>query len=136
MIGALDISGSALNAERIRMDVIAGNMANAFSTRQEDGALEPFRRRLISFAAGRPDGGAGVRVDDIALDESPFVERFQPTHPDAIPEGPRAGYVRYPNVNLALEYVDAIEAARAYEANAAMMNVTKGMIQQALRLFA
>ncbi|MBK8914651.1 MAG: flagellar basal body rod protein FlgC [Phycisphaerales bacterium] len=136
MMSALDISASALNAQRTRMDIIAGNIANAYSTRQEDGTIEPFRRRLVALASGAPDGGPGVRIDEIALDESPFVERFQPGHPDARVDGPRAGYVRYPNVSISMEYVDALEASRAYEANVAMMNVSKGMVQQALRLFA
>lgn len=136
MISTIDISGSALAAQRTRMDIIAGNLANAFTTRQEDGTIEPFRRRIVALSSGAPNGGAGVHVAEIAEDPSEFVERYQPGHPDAAVDGPRAGYVRYPNVSTTMEYIDAMEAARAYEANAAMLSVTKGMVQQALRLFA
>jgi len=136
MIRALDTSGSALAAQRVRMDVIAGNIANAFSTVQEDGTLEPYRRRVVTFAAGGPGGGAGVHVDEVLEDASDFRLQWDPGHPHAIPDGPLAGYVRYPNVNVSMEYVDAIVASRAYEANLAMMNLTRDMIQQAIQLFA
>lgn len=136
MIGALDVSRSALVAQRVRMDVIAGNIANAFSTRQENGAVEPYRRRFVSLAAGDGVGGGGVHVQDVGLDQSPFELKYDPGHPDAIPDGPQAGYVQLPNVNVTLEYVDAIAASRAYEANVAMLNTTRGLIQQSLRLFA
>ena len=136
MISALDISRSALSAQRTRMDVIAGNLANAFTTRQEDGRIEPYRRRFVSFAEGNGQGGAGVHVDEVGLDRSDFDLKYDPGHPDQIPSGPLAGYVRMPNVNITLEYVDAIAASRAYEANVAMMNVSRNMIEQSLRLFA
>ncbi|MBL8879933.1 MAG: flagellar basal body rod protein FlgC [Phycisphaerales bacterium] len=136
MIGSLDISGSALIAQRARMDVIAGNMANASSTHQEDGAPEPYRRRFVVFEPGAAGTGIGVRVADVREDESDFELRHDPSHPDALREGPLKGYVRYPNVSMTMEYVDALEAARAYEANLSMMNLSRGMIQSALRLFA
>ncbi|MBU0639934.1 MAG: flagellar basal body rod protein FlgC [Planctomycetes bacterium] len=136
MIRALDTSSSALTAQRIRMDVIAGNMANAFTTHQEDGTIEPYRRRYVTFAAGDGRGGAGVHVDAICADPSSFRLRYDPGNPDAIPDGPQAGWVQLPNVNIPMEYVDAMEASRAYEANVAMMGITRQMIQQALRLFA
>ncbi len=136
MIGSLDITRSALIAERTRLDVIAGNIANANVTRQADGTVVPYRRRFAAFVSGDGGGGAGVHVDGIEQDSSAFNLRYAPEHPDAIPAGPQAGYVQLPNVNLTMEYVDALEASRAYEANVAMMNVTKGMLQQAIRLFA
>ena len=61
---------------------------------------------------------------------------YDPSHDDSIREGPLEGYVQFPNVNITMEYVDAITAARAYEANISMMEVTKGMMQQTIRLFA
>jgi flagellar basal-body rod protein FlgC len=132
MIRALDISSSALVAQRVRLDVIAGNMANAEATRQEDGTPIPYRRRFVTFTTGDGRGGPGVHVDAIRTDPSPFKARYDPGHEDADPRG----YVQLPNVSITMEYIDALAASRAYEANAAMMSVTRGMIQQAIRLFA
>lgn len=132
MIRALDTSTSALVAQRTRLDVITANIANAEVTRQEDGTRVPYRRRYVTFVSGDGAGNPGVRADAVRLDPSPFKTRYQPGHPDA----DAAGVVQLPNVSITMEYVDALAASRAYEANAAMMNVTRGMIQQALRLFA
>lgn len=136
MIRALDITSSSLVAQRTRMNVIAGNIANAFTTAQEDGTIRPYRRRVTTFSPDRPDGGPGVRVAEIMEDPSEFAWRFDPGHPHAVKGGERDGYVQYPNVNLTMEYVDAMESARAYEANVAVMNVSKTMIRQAIQLFA
>jgi flagellar basal-body rod protein FlgC len=136
MIRALDITGSALTAQRVRMDVIAANLANAFTTRRDDGVDGPYRRRVVTFSPGAPDGGPGVRVDSILEDPSDFRLLYDPGHPDAFREGPLTGYVRFPNVSLTMEFVDAVEASRAYEANVAVMNVTNSMISQAIELFA
>jgi len=133
MIGALDISSSALVAQRTRLNVIAGNIANAFSTQQEDGTIQPYRRRVVSFAGDQGTGGApGVHVAEILEDSSPFERRYDPGHPHA----DSAGWVQYPNVSLTMEYVDGMEAARAYEANVAVMNVTKSLVRQTIQLFA
>ncbi len=132
MIRAMDISSSALTAQRIRMDVIAGNVANAEATRQEDGTSVPYRRRVVTFMTGDGRGGPGVHVDAVREDPSAFRERFAPGHPDA----DARGYVQLPNVNITMEYIDMMVASRAYEANAAMMNVTRSMVQQAIRLLA
>lgn len=136
MIRALETIGSALTAQRVRLDVIAGNLANASSTMQPDGTVVPYRRRYAVLAADREDGRAGVRVSSVREDPSAFPLRYDPGHPHAIKEGKEAGYVRYPNVNATMEYVDAIEVSRAYEANLAMMSLTRGMIQQSLQLLA
>ena len=136
MIDALDISSSALRAQRIRMDVIAGNIANESVTRQEDGTPIPYRRRVVTFAEGDGRGGPGVHVAGIERDPAPFRLVYDPTHPDRIRVGPAKDNVQYPNINITMEYVDALMASRAYEANIAMMNITKGMVQQAIRLFA
>lgn len=132
MIRALDISSSALTAQRIRMDVIAGNIANAEVTRQADGTRQPFRRRYVTFQTGDGRGGAGVHVHEVRADPSPFRQKHDPGHVDA----DARGYVQLPNVSITMEYVDALAASRAYEANAGMLNVTRAMIQQALRLLA
>jgi flagellar basal-body rod protein FlgC len=132
MIRALDTSSSALTAQRVRLDVIAGNIANAEATRQEDGTPLPYRRRVVTFATGDGQGGPGVHVDQIAADAKPFKVRYDPAHPDA----DARGYVQYPNVSITMEYIDALAASRAYEANAAMLTVTRTMVQQALRIIA
>ncbi len=132
MIRSLDISASALTAQRIRLDVISTNMSNAEATRQEDGTPIPYRRRYVTFATGDGAGGAGVHVDTVALDGSPFRQKYDPGHKDANADG----YVQLPNVSITTEYVDAMVASRAYEANAAMLGVTRGMISQAIRLLA
>ncbi len=136
MIGALDISGSALTAQRTRLDILAGNIANAFTTGQDDGTIDPFRRRIVTFESGRSDGGPGVRVAEVREDPSEPRLVWDPGHPHALREGPRAGYVQYPNVNLSMEYIDALEATRAYEANLAMMNLSRDMIRQAIQVLA
>ncbi len=132
MIRALDVTTSALTAQRTRLDVIAGNIANAEATHQEDGTVVPYRRRLVTFMTGDGRGGAGVHVDAVRTDPSPFRLKYDPGNPDADPQG----YVQLPNVSITMEYVDALAASRAYEANTAMLNVSRTMIQQALRLFA
>jgi len=136
MMGTFDITSSALVAQRTRLDVIAGNMANAEVTRQEDGTIRPYRRRFVTFVTGDGGGGPGVHVDAVREDASPFRLLYAPEHPDRIRAGPYQDYVQLPNVNLTMEYVDALAASRAYEANVAMMSVTRQMVQQAIRLFA
>ena len=136
MIGTFDITSSALVAQRTRLDVIAGNLANAHATHQDDGTASPYRRRFVTFMTGDGQGGRGVHVDEIQEDPSAFRLQYAPNHPDRIRSGEYADYVQLPNVNLTMEYVDAMEASRAYEANVAMMSVTKEMTRQAIRLFA
>ena len=134
MFDVLDMGASGLLAQRTRMDTIAGNIANATTTHDASGRPNPYRRRFVVFSPGHPNNAArpGVRVAEVKLDPSPLPKRFEPGHPDADPEG----YVSYPNVDLAIEYVNALEASRAYEANVSMMEVTKAMINASLRLIA
>jgi flagellar basal-body rod protein FlgC len=145
VFGALDISTSALVAQRTRMDVIAGNLANLYTTRRLDGQPGPYRRRFVTFTPGTPSNmtsaremtaGTGVRVASIEEDQAPGRMVKEPGHPDAIKSGPRAGWVEYPNVDPPTEMIDAIEAARAYEANVTALDVTKTMISTSLRLLA
>ncbi len=143
---ALEISASGLTAERLRLDVIANNLANANTTRTEAGG--PYRRQVPVFAAreaesfgtvlarygdanvsGEP-AGQGVRVVEIAQDLSPFKVKYDPSHPDANTEG----YVSLPNVNVVSEMVDMISATRAYEANAQAVNAAKSMAVRALEM--
>lgn len=133
MFEVLDMGASGLQAQRTRMDTIANNILNANTTRNEKGEKVPYRRRFVLFAPGQgPDHGnrAGVHVQNIEEDQSPFRKQYQPGHPDADAQG----YVQYPNVDVAIEYVNALEASRAYEANITMMDVSKAMINASLRL--
>ena len=136
MFGVLDISTSGLVAQRVRMDTIAGNIANAQATRREDGVPGPFKRRMALFATGDGKGGAGVHVAKVVEDPSRGNLVWEPSHPDAIKSGQNKGYVEYPNVDYPTEMVNAMMASRAYEANITAMTVTKDMISSTLRLLA
>lgn len=145
-LSSFDITSSALTAQRLRMDVISENLANINTTRTATG--EPYRRRYVLFQEREPsfsdyfsnalsqsDGlskasGRGVRVTAIQEDQSPFKLEYDPTHPDADADG----YVRYPNVDLAVEMVDMMSATRSYEANITAINAFKNMATQALSI--
>jgi len=134
MFDSLDIGASGLTAQRLRMDTIAGNVANMNTTRDAQGRPNPYRRRFVVFAPGAPGDAAlpGVHVAGVQVDRSPFTKRFDPGNPDA----DKDGYVLYPNVDLAIEQVNMLEASRAYEANVTMIETTKAMITATLRLIA
>jgi len=134
MFGSLDISASALVAQRTRLETIAANMANKDAIYDAKGRYAPYRRRVALFAQGDPSSGSdlGVHVKDILLDQSPFVKRYEPGHPNADSQG----YVQYPNIDSSMEMINALEASRAYEANVTAAEATKSMIQTALRLLA
>jgi flagellar basal-body rod protein FlgC len=136
MFGALDISTSALVAQRVRMDTIAGNIANAEATMRADGQPGPFKRRMAIFETGDGKSGAGVHVSEIREDPSPGRFVYDPGHPHAIQSGAYRGYVQYPNVDLGTEMVNAMLASRAYEANISAMEVTKSMMSATMRLLA
>jgi flagellar basal-body rod protein FlgC len=139
MFGTLDISTSALVAQRTRLDVIAGNIANMQATRDANGDPNPYRRRVALLAAGNPAAGPdapGVHVQSVVQDPSPFNKVYDPGHPDALTSGPDQGYVMYPNVDHATEMINALQAARAYEANVTVMDITKSMAAASLRLLA
>jgi flagellar basal-body rod protein FlgC len=137
MSGPLEISASGLVAQRLRLDTIAGNIANFSTTRDADGKPNPFVRRMVVFEAAEEQGApAGVRVAKVDLDDpkrpgaEPFRLRYEPGNPDA----DRDGYVRYPNIDLTREIVNAMEASRAYEANIQAMEAAKQMSNQVNRL--
>ncbi|MGB9682104.1 MAG: flagellar basal body rod protein FlgC [bacterium] len=127
----MDISASGLTAQRLRLDTIANNLANAETTRTIDGI--PYRRQIPLFrevfnqVTGDLDG---VEVAEIVRDQSPFRMVYDPGHPDANPEG----YVLYPNVNPVIEMTDMISATRSYEANLSVMNACKSMFLKALEI--
>ena len=149
LFGAIDISGSGLAAERLRMDVTAENLANAQSTQGPDG--QPYRRKEVVLRAA--DGGfdgalnaamgvgggtgsngaapaGGVEVVQIAEDTAPNRLVYDPGHPDADADG----YVSMPNVDPVTEMVDLIAASRAYEANVTAMQTAKSMFTKTLDL--
>jgi flagellar basal-body rod protein FlgC len=135
---AFAISASGLRAQRLRMDVITANLANAESTRTPEGG--PYRRRDVVLEA-TPDGGSFdallepggaettvVRVTRVVEDQRPPRMVFDPGHPDANADG----YVPMPNINVVTEMVDLMAATRAYEANVAALNATKRVLEAAL----
>lgn len=138
LFGVLELSGSALGAERQRAEVVASNMANAETTRTAEGG--PYQRRLVIFrsrrfpqfplalAAFAAPSAQGVRISQVVADPSAPVHRFQPGHPDADAQG----YVAYPAINPVEEMTDLLGAVRAYELNAAAVQSAKNMIQQSL----
>lgn len=134
MLDALDISASALAAQRQRVEVIANNVANAHTTRDAFGRPNPYRRQDVVFRVGVPGkpGAAGVHVDRVVSDPSPFRLEHNPGHPDANAEG----FVKMPNVSPVVEMVNMIDASRAYELNVTAMDATKGLFSAALRILA
>lgn len=132
MFDILKAGASGLVAQRTRMDTIANNVLNINTTRNENGEKIPFRRRLVELSPGDGQGGNGVHVRSIKQDPSAFNLRHEPGHPDADVNG----NVLYPNVDLSIEYVNMMEASRAYEANITMMDTAKQMFSSALRLIA
>ena len=134
MYGALDISTSALVAQRTRLNVIAANIANQKTVLNENDEYAPYRRRYVVLGQGDPAQGQteGVHVASIEIDDSPLNRRYEPGSPFADAEG----YVLYPNVNPVIETMDAMLAVRAYEANITAIEATKSMMSVALRIIA
>jgi flagellar basal-body rod protein FlgC len=159
LFGLMDTSGSAMQAERMRAEVVAANMANAETTRTELGG--PYRRQMVVFAAnqgnsgffksfqaasqsgsefsaanlplsvGSGSGGApGVHIEQVVEDTAAPLKRYDPGHPDAGPDG----YVAYPNINPLTEMVDLMGATRAYGLNGSAVQAEKGMIVSALEI--
>jgi flagellar basal-body rod protein FlgC len=139
LFDAFDASGSALSAERLRMDVTAENLANAQSTRTANGQGPYQRKEVVLQEAGSGVGASfadslqaarGVRVAGIVTDPTPPRRVYDPGHPDADAQG----YVTMPNVNTVTEMTDLIGASRAYEANVTAMQTTKQMFARTLDL--
>ncbi|MDN5276513.1 MAG: flagellar basal-body rod protein FlgC [Clostridiales bacterium] len=142
MFRAFDISASALTLQKLRMDVIAQNIANAQTTRTETG--EPYRRKVVVVREEqdtKPFGqylqesvkafsGGGVKAVRIQGDPTPFKRVYDPGHPDADEDG----YVLMPNVEILREMVDMISATRSYEANVTAFNASKNMAMKALEI--
>lgn len=130
---AMELSGSGLTAQRLRMDVTAENLANAQTTRAEGGG--PYRRKDVvlqegsqTFGRALDDALGGVEVAQVAEDQTPARQVYDPGHPDADDRG----YVAMPNVNTVTEMVDLIDAQRAYEANVTAMQAAKQIVQKTI----
>ena len=153
-----DIAASGMKGEQKRMDVVSNNIANAHTTKTADGT--PYRRQSVVVSSqdasafesayaqaslgnefsnifDETDGGyagRGVKVDGVAEDGSDFNWVYDPTHPDAVKEGPKAGYVAKPNINIIQEMTLMMQATRAYEANATTVEAAKSMAMKALQI--
>ena len=135
------VNASGMTAERYRMDIISQNVANANTTRTEDGT--PYRRKMVVFQekgtditnfstmlkhAQGIDTGDGVKATGVFEDKSDLTMVYDPSHPDA----DENGYVYYPNVNIVTEMTNMIDAERAYQANATAFNASKSMAMKGL----
>ena len=139
ILDTLKISSSGLKAQRTRMEVIAGNLANAQTTRTDEGG--PYKKKEVVFTStdvSEPKGFGrmfserteGVKVEEVAESNKPFEKVYDPGHPDADSEG----YVTFPNVNIMEEMVDMLAATRAYEANTNVVQSTKEMFIKTLEI--
>ena len=148
MFDAINVASTGLSAQRLRLDVISNNIANATTTRNAQGD-GPFRRdrvvmtpinlrnvwRSPVYPRGLETGmGQGVKVMRVEKDPSELRLVYDPGHPDAIAIGPKKGYVEYPNVNIVEEMTDMISASRSYEANAQVITGTKQMFNKTLEI--
>ena len=143
-LNSLDISGSALTAERLRMDIISENISNAQTTRTESGG--PYKRKMVVFQpadeggsfkdaldsriSGESAAAKGVKVTGIVEDDTPSTPVYDPENPDA----DESGYVQMPNVNIVKETIDMMSATRAYRANLTVLNAVKNMASKALEV--
>jgi len=133
LIPGIQVTSGALAAQRMRLDIVAQNIANAQTTRTAEGG--PYKRQIVSFETElvKRTGGASlttVRVGGIQNDKSPGQQVYNPQHPDAGPDG----LVTMPNVNLAYEMVDLITASRAYEANLSVAKNSRNLALKTLEI--
>jgi flagellar basal-body rod protein FlgC len=142
LFGMLDISSSALTAERERAEIVASNMANAETTSTPGGG--PYKRQLVVFGTARPGHGQfadtlsrfgdlharGVKVEQVIQDTAPPIRRYEPGHPDADADG----YVAFPDINPAQEMVDLMGSAQAYQLNVSAVQATKSMISETIQI--
>lgn len=141
MFDSINISSSGLTAERLRMDIVSKNIANANTTRTANGT--PYKRQVVTFKSAENNSfksyldkslsknvGQGVEVVSIKEDNSSFKRVHDPGHPDA----DKDGYVLLPNVNIVTEMVNMISATRSYEANVTALNASKSMMMKALEI--
>lgn len=136
LITAMRINASGLTAQRQRVEISSGNLANSETTRTLEGGA--YRRKDVVFQTATfgqtfeaaHNGSEGVEVTEIVTDMTPFDRRYEPGHPDA----DQSGYVDFPNVNSTEEMANLVSAARSYEANLAAINIVKSMISKTLEI--
>jgi len=129
MIKGFGIASSGMSAQRSRLDLVASNLANAGTTRTEEGG--PYARRVAVFeAVGDENGPAGVNLSEVRTDENQGPLVYDPGHPDADADG----YVHMPNVNVVEEMVDMMTASRSFEANVQAFQTLRDMVQQSINL--
>lgn len=141
MFNSINVSASALNAEKTRIDIITKNIANAKTTKSTGGT--PYRRQMVVFEENRRNSfekhlnkhindvnNGGVKISKIVEDDTPFKLVYEPGHPDA----DETGYVKMPNVDTVKEMVDLISAQRAYDSNVTAVNTSKAMLMKALEI--
>lgn len=128
MFSGFHTSATGLTAQRLRLDTVSANIANAQTTRGElvNGEWQPYARKLAVLK----EKGNGVTVSEIRKDQEPFKLEYNPNHPDA----DDLGYVKMPNVDLLKEMVDMMGATRSYEANVTALNATKAMLVKAMEI--
>jgi flagellar basal-body rod protein FlgC len=125
----MQVSSTALEAQKIRLNVIASNIANASSTKTPEGG--PYRRKDVLFKTVMiNETSSGVEVPQIVEDQTPFRSVYDPNHPDA----DKKGYVLYPNINVLTEMVNLMTAQRSYEANLTMISSYKDMFMRTLNI--
>lgn len=133
MYGSLEVSTSGMIAQRTRMSVIASNIANVNTIENAKGEYEPYLRRAAMLSpAGSGDQQMGVQVSDIQIMQGAVRPEYRPDHPNADADG----NIMVPDINTTSEWVNGLQASRAYEANVVAAEATKSMMGQALRLLA
>jgi len=134
MLSILDITTSGLIAQKTRLNTISSNIANMSTVRNEAGENVPYQARYVEFQTDNsvttPDGAVGVKISHVRTNSSNPLMKYEPHHPLADSKG----YVKYPNISMTAQMVDALEATRAYEANIGVIEITKNMSQQTLRI--
>jgi flagellar basal-body rod protein FlgC len=139
MLSAINISASGLVAQRARIDAISSNLANINTTRDEKGEISPYQRKMVIIQTDPTvgaNGAAGVKARICQPETVDPIYKVEPNNPDRIKEGPHKDCVAYPNVNMMVEFADAMVAQRAYEANLGAMQIAKDMEQQSLKIIA
>jgi flagellar basal-body rod protein FlgC len=136
MFSAFDVSTSGLVAQRMRLNAISSNLANMSTTRNERGEAVPYTPRYVTFQTDTQlttfGGGQGVKIGSVEYSKEPPIMKYDPGHPDANADG----VVALPNVDMTTEFVDAIEATRAYEANIGVLEISKDMGNRTLQIIA
>lgn len=132
VLSATAITASALEAEKMRVDITSQNIANAHTTQGLDG--KPYQRRIVAFESVLNEqmgpNMQGVRISEVKRDQTPGEVLYNPEHPHA----DKDGNVQMPNVNIAYEMVDMVTASRSYEANLAVVRNARQMANQALSI--